>query len=307
MTTSHPPFSGRLRAAALASAALALLTLSACGGEGEPDVPAPTSASGPYRYVGLGDSYTAVSGTGPFSDDACFRSDDSYPDLLAKKLGITAFANVSCGGASSENLTASQYPKGGKNAPQLQAVSKKTTLVTLGMGLNDPVGPQGVSLSAALLLPCFAAEPTSPLCAPYIAATDAQLNELIAKVGVNLASDLQQIKDAAAPDARIVLVGYPRVLAKGKACSSQLPLPKAAAARYRQAGALINDVMRSTAQQAGVDFLDVDALSVGHELCSKDPWVNGQTEVPGEAEAFHPFPAYHVAVADALAALLAKN
>jgi lysophospholipase L1-like esterase len=300
MTTPHPPFSSRLRAVVAACAAVGLLALAGCGGS-EPDNPPTTAASGPAEYVALGDSYTAESGDGPYVDDPCFRATQGYPFLVAKRLGITSFANVSCGGATSENLTSTQYPTNGQNPPQLQAVTKKATLVTLGMGLNDE------KLSAIIVYSCLASDPsTNPVCKAYLDATDAQLNELIAKIGDHVAEDIKEIKAAAAPDVRVILVGYPRGLADGKTCSSQLPLPNAASARYRIAGARVNDTLKSVAKSAGADFIDMYAASKGHELCSKSPWVNGQHEIPGEAKAFHPFPAYHVAVADKIAALLGK-
>jgi hypothetical protein len=307
MTTLHPPVRNRLRAVAAACAGLALLTVAACGGSDEPDNPTPTQAAGPAEYVALGDSYTAVSGTGPFTDDTCLRSAESYPDLLAKKLGITDFANVACGGAASDNLTSTQYQSGGKNDPQLQAVTKKATLVTLGMGLNDTVGHGAARLSAILLYSCLGTDPSSsPTCKAYLDGTDAQLDQLIAEVGDHLSADLSQIKAAAAPKARIILVGYPRILADGKSCSSQLPLPSAAAARYRVASARVNEMMKNEAKKADAAFIDMYAASKGHELCSSSPWVNGQSTVEGEAEAYHPYPAYHVAVADKIAALLGK-
>ena len=104
-----------------AVAGVGLLTLAACGGEEFPDAPPVVK----IKYVGMGDSYTAVAGDGPFSDAACFRSTDGYVELLAKKLGFgEQYDNVSCGGASSVELRGQQSSTG--NAPQLDAITDDT-------------------------------------------------------------------------------------------------------------------------------------------------------------------------------------
>lgn len=300
MTSTSAPRRSRRTAVAIALGTL-LLGLAACGGSGDdPARPAPTTS--PFSpYVALGDSYTAVSGTDTEIGDACLRSDDSYPNLLADKLGIDDVTNVSCGGATTGNLTSTQYPLGkGRNEPQLDALSADTKLVTLGIGLNDE------GYGTLTLVSCFLVngrEQSS--CAPYLARPQSDLDELVAQIGRNVAGALEKIKQAA-PNARVVLVGYPRTLPDDSSCKSEVPLPKAALERVRTSGKDVNTTLKRVAAKADVSFLDMYAASTGHDVCSKDPWVNGQRTLVGQAYPFHPFPAYHVAVADELAALLEK-
>ena len=288
------------RAAAAATLGIVLLGLTACGGSDDPVRPTPGGS--PFSpYVALGDSYTAVSGTDTEVGDACLRSADAYPNLLAAKLGIEDVKNVSCGGATTGNLTSTQYPLGkGRNDPQLDALSDDTKLVTLGIGTNDE------GYATLTLVSCFlinGREQSS--CAPYLARPQSDLDELVATIGRNVADALDKIKEAA-PNARVVLVGYPRMLPNDSSCKDEVPLPKAALERVRTSGKDVNTTLTEVAAKAGVDFLDMYAASTGHDVCSKDPWVNGQRTLVGEAYPFHPFPAYHVAVADKLAELLEK-
>ena len=48
------------------------------------------------------------------------------------------------------------------------------------------------------------------------------------------------------------------------------------------------------------------AASAGHDVCSDEPWVNGQTTVEGEALAYHPFAEGMEAVADEVVGALSE-
>src|SRR5215213_3453544 len=94
----------------------------------------------PDNYVALGDSYTA----GPLitpQDPAipgCIRSDANYPNLVAPDLGLPAFRDVSCSGAETEDMFATQdVDPDPDNPPQLNALNGSTKAVTLGIGGND--------------------------------------------------------------------------------------------------------------------------------------------------------------------------
>lgn len=285
-----------------AVAVVGLIALSACGGEEFPDAPPVVK----IKYVGMGDSYTAVAGDGPFSDAACFRSDDGYVELLATKLALgEQYDNVSCGGASSVDLRGQQSSTG--NAPQLDAITDDTELVTLGIGLNDAdSGNQG--LGPALTLTCLpnADGKQTQSCKDYLKYPDSIIDVAVKAMGKAVANNLADIKERA-PRARIVLVGYPRTLSADDDCPSQLPIGHAAAERLRAGGLAVNAELKRVAQKAGADYVDMYAASTGHEYCSEDPWVNGWKDVDGTALAFHPLKSYHVAVADKLFALVGTS
>ena len=278
------------------------LTLSACG---KKELPPPPEESN--YYVGLGDSFTAVAGYGPFQD-ACQRSEADYPALVAKKLDVSSFADVSCGGAQTVNLTQSQVIAGkGVNQAQLDAVSPATRLVTIGMGLNDaPTTTNGTRISYLLLFTCLPDQDGKrpKTCPTYLQQPDSGFDSVIASLADDVQNGLQQIRQQA-PRARIVLVGYPRV-APDKGTCKQLPFPPVALDRIRTVVRAADEALAEVAKKEGADYVDMWAASRGHDACSEDPWVNGAKAVKGKALQFHPYEAYHRAVAAKIVALVGK-
>ena len=119
-------------------AALSLLSLPLLAASALPAAAAPATRS--FRnYVALGDSYTS----GPFipaqrwDPIGCGRSTNNYPALLADKLHVRSYTDVSCGGADTSNLTQPQDVILGRNPAQLAALGVSTDLVTIGIGGND--------------------------------------------------------------------------------------------------------------------------------------------------------------------------
>jgi len=275
---------------------VALLALAGCGGA--PANPHPKKLD---AYVAMGDSYTALAGVGPFTDDQCKRSTADYPSLVARALGIKKFTDASCGGATSEALTQSQVllNNGGSRPPQMAALNKSTKLVTLGIGLNDR------ALAYNLLYVCLPVNGiTLPACSQILKLPESTVLETVKAVANLVKGNLADIRDAA-PNARVVLVGYPRVLADDRDCAA-LPLPGVAATRLRTTLALVNEYLAKAAKSEKADYIDMYAASKGHELCSTDPWMAGESNVPGKALQFHPYKSYHQAVADKIVALLKK-
>ncbi|MBA3287613.1 MAG: hypothetical protein H0U21_06265 [Acidimicrobiia bacterium] len=90
------------------------------------------------QYVPLGDSFTA----GPLIPTqiaplGCLKSNRNYPTVVDGTLGSSAFRDISCSGATTDDMFAPQSIVGGSNPAQLSALSASTTLVTLGIGAND--------------------------------------------------------------------------------------------------------------------------------------------------------------------------
>lgn len=278
------------------TSALVALALVAAAGCGPKDNPNPKKID---AYVAMGDSYTAVAGVGPFSDAGCRRSVGDYPSLVAKALGVEDFTDASCGGATSAALTQVQTLRNppGSREPQLASVDARTRLVTLGIGLND------YQTSYYMLYACIPVNGVSqPLCSQTVPESDVAAR--IKQIATLVKGDLKAVRKAA-PNARIILVGYPRVLADDADCPAKLPLPAAAAERVRLGLRLTNAALAATAKKAKVDYVDMWSTE-GHDVCSDDPWMAGVANVPGKALQFHPYESYHRAVADRILALLGK-
>jgi lysophospholipase L1-like esterase len=270
--------------------------------------PAPSSSAalppvGTVRYVALGDSFTS----GPFVPttdlaDGCFRSDGNYPSLLAERLDAEAFVDVSCSGAQTEHLRRPQPTVTGARVPaQLRAVTPGTTLVTVGIGGND------ADLFARLTRACVslrASDPTGSPCRTQLDRGEG-LRAVVEGIGRDVEDVLVRVRERA-PQARVVLVGYPRLAPESGTCPRRLPWADGDVAFGHEVQGVLNAALRGAARRAGVEFLDMHEASRGHDVCSATPYVQGARTDRTVALAFHPRPRGMRAVADRLEALLAR-
>ncbi|MFL6022773.1 MAG: SGNH/GDSL hydrolase family protein [Marmoricola sp.] len=278
------------RAITVALTAVLASSVAGCGKTVTPPPPEQSSA-----YVALGDSFTAVAGTGPFSDRACERGRDDYPSLVARAMNLT-FTDASCGGAQTDALVhAQKLPSGGIVQPQFGALDPDTQVVTLGIGLNDN------KLAAYLTDVCLPKTRDDSDCQSYLALPDS--SEAIDLMAKNVSTALARIAERA-PKARVILVGYPRLLPATGDCPKLVPLPPVALRRARTGLALADVALKAVAKNRHVEYVDMYTASVGHDVCSAAPWVAGYKDVPGKARAFHPYKSYHEAVAAKVEALL---
>ena len=288
--------------------AAALLALSGvvagCSGtaEGAHSPTSPTSSAPAFgSYVALGDSFTAA----PFVPttafaDGCLRSSGNYPALVAEELGAR-LRDVSCSGAETADMTAPQGVDAGdwhgRLAPQLDAVHRGTDLVTVGIGGNDE------QLFQALVQQCTAVsgEPGSP-CTELLQSTYGDPEEVLDEVGRRVAGVLDAVRHKA-PDATVLLVGYPRLVDADGSCPA-MPLADGDLPLVVELEEQLNETLARAARRSGAEFVDMRAVTGGHEICSADPWVNGRRTDQERALAFHPFAEGQQAVADEILATL---
>jgi lysophospholipase L1-like esterase len=244
-------------------------------------------AAAPQVYVSLGDSYTA----GPFvpgpdmKSGGCLRSGRNYPSLVASALHPASFTDVSCYGARTADMTASQSILGGTNPPQLNALSPVDTLVTLQIGGND-LGFNHITLTCALL------SLTDPFGSPcqdhYEAGGTNQLALSIARIAPKVGAVLAGIH-ARAPHARVLLVGYPDILPSGAGCWPEEPIARGDVPYLRDVEILANRALAVEAARNGATYVDTFTDSVGHDACRPPgvKWVEGL--IPTSLAApFHP-------------------
>ncbi|MBO0876369.1 MAG: SGNH/GDSL hydrolase family protein [Pseudonocardia sp.] len=237
------------------------------------------------EYVALGDSYTSGSfipvqhGT-PIG---CERSDHNYPSLVRAALRAPVFRDVSCGGATTANLTVPQPVAGGANPPQLDAVTEGTNLVTVGLGAND-IG------FAEIVTTCTRLSPTDPRGAAcrdhYLRGGHDQLADRTAAAAPRLAEALRGIRSRA-PGATVIVVGYPTIAPDtGPGCP---PLSAGDAAYLHRTFRLLNETIAVQAALAGVRYLDLAAGTAGHDVCRPDgtKWVEG-ARAASPAAPWHP-------------------
>jgi lysophospholipase L1-like esterase len=228
------------------------------------------------RYVALGDSYAA----GPLvpipagKPVGCLRSNRNYPSVVAETLGVAEFRDVSCSGATTENITGPQDVPLGTNAPQLDALASDTELVTLSIGGND-IGFADIVTECAQRSPL---QPTGSACKDhYTAGGTDELAQRIDEAAPQVAGVLAAIDDRA-PDARVLLVGYPAILPdEGPGCFPVVPFSPGDVAYLRGVEKELNAMLADQAAGAGADFVDTYTPSIGHDACQPPgtKWVEG--------------------------------
>jgi lysophospholipase L1-like esterase len=272
----------------------------------------------PGPYVALGDSYTSgpkiprQTGTPP----GCDRSDHNYPALVARRLGVATadFRDVSCSGATITALTAPQKTSNGTNPAQLAALSKRTRLVTLGVGGND-IGFGSTVTKCVTMGAMYRAtgggrlfSDDTPCEKQYVDGGTDEVTQKIQATVRKLSAALAEI-ERRAPKARVYVVGYPAILpAEGKGCGRELPLAPGDASYLHDKGEQLNTMLHEQAEAAGATYVDTYSPSVGHDACSaqKTRWIE-PLQPSSPAAAVHPNAHGEKGMADAVLRTIAAQ
>ena len=278
-------------AVALVAAVLVLgLSLSLGGGSEGRTVPTY------HRYVALGDSFTAAPFV-PLTDVAygCYRSTNNYPHLLADDLHIDHLRDNSCTGANTDDMLERQVTARGMSVPpQFRGLSRYTDLVTIGLGFNN------FHLYARMNTVCRRTDRVCPL-------HDEQdtLQRIVDQVQPALVQVIDEVKERA-PQARVLLVTYPRLLPARGTCPDLPRFRPQDRGTYRDVQARLRAQMSAAAHQTDVEFVDFYRDSFGHDICSRHPWVQGKVGSRYQGAALHPLAAGQRALARILATLLRR-
>ncbi|MFI1092700.1 SGNH/GDSL hydrolase family protein [Streptomyces sp. NPDC020917] len=300
----HPVFRLRTRAlvVGLALAASALV----------PSVSA--RAADQYEWAALGDSYTAGGfvgdpqpALGDPSRDGCDRTTNAYPDVVAQELEEfppgkpVHLTNVSCGNATIANIAKDkqkpispvQPPADGwpEVAPQIKRanLNDNTDIVTIGVGGNSlPFG--------GMLLKCLEDGATGKSCREHYTNPpegEESITDKLARVQDEYIEMLAEVHQAA-PNAKVITVGYPAVLPEAGSECNRLSLSELGPITHADIDWLRDDVLKqlnSTIQRVtnffGDRYVDVYSSSVGHDACqpAATKWVEGTC---GNAEDYWP-------------------
>jgi lysophospholipase L1-like esterase len=191
-----------------------------------------------------------------------------------------------------------QQAQGLVQPPQIDAVSPTTDLVTVGLGGND------LDFAYTSVFQCVLAAGVDPEGSPCEDANERKVPRLLDRIEKRYAATLDAIADRA-PDARILVVGYPRLLEDSTGCPRRFPIAEGDVAFVRRSFDRLNETVAAVADEAGLEYVDVAAASKGHDICSDEPWINGRREDRRTGAApYHPMPAEQEAVADLILELL---
>lgn len=249
-----------------ALAAAALVTTGPTG-----PAPAASSASDPLVLDGLGDSYASGFGVAPSFTTPCGRSDAAPAPAIDGRMRLALDDFVACGGARTVDLVAQG---------QIAALGPDTDVVTLSIGGNDIGWSQVVGA-------CLGG--TDDQCAGAVGVARAR----IAGQLPGLLEPVYDQVDAAAPDARVYVAGYPRLFSPDH--GAVLGASPAEQEALNSGADLLNATLRTAAEAHGYTFVDVTDRFLDHGVNAPEPWLIWPT-APGS---FHPTAAGYRAYAAA--------
>jgi hypothetical protein len=256
------------------------------------------TASDTLAYVALGDSYSSGEGVKPFFErGACHRSTKAYAtQVLLPGTDTTWYSQrskpgygwgfLACSGATIDDVVASQIdkPKKKGNTNYLK-LGAGTQLVTITVGGNDVRFPDVVRFCALGHTSCsddaFGKQRT----------LDLWLSKRLKSLRPELSATYQAVH-AKAPQARILVLGYPQLFPDSRAEQNCVYLKQRKLTLggrtysilfshgeqnfLRKADDRLNRTIKAATTDSGVaEFVPVAPTFVGHEVCgSAGEWVN---------------------------------
>lgn len=226
------------------------------------------------RYVAMGDSFSAASGVLPPDPTAapqCLRSLRNYPHVIAERIGAR-LTDVTCGGADTHDYRQPQHPG---VAPQLDALGRRTRLVTMTIGGND----SGVFIGAIAqcgLLGVSTAGQGSPCKDRYGSSFADTVRDTTYPSLVRALRAVQR----RAPRAEVAILGYPWILPERVGCFDRMPVARGDVPYLRHLQWVLNDAVRRAAGRTGATYVNLARVSDGHDACQPigTRWVEPVTQ-----------------------------
>jgi lysophospholipase L1-like esterase len=254
-----------------------------------PPPPPPVSKSAAF----LGDSYSAGEGAPAIvngkpqylpgtdqSDNRCHRSAAAYGPLLGGTLDSSYRTRFhACSGAIIADFYKSYganhkdlfgNPKNPAEIAQLDWLTKDTKLVTLTIGGNDIGFPDVMTY-------CVLRNIGNSTCENlYGKLVKQKINEV--RSSKSLQKLYRDIKSRVASDAKIMVLSYPRFFPVHPpiTCFSGGPglFVDSDMLWINKMAREFDDVIKKAASDAGVTYVEAYDMLNGHELCTRDPWIN---------------------------------
>ncbi|OUC91078.1 SGNH/GDSL hydrolase family protein [Streptomyces swartbergensis] len=214
-------------------------------------------------YAALGDSYSSGVGAGSYisSSGDCKRSTKAYPYLWATAHSPSTFDFTACSGARTGDVLSGQ----------LGPLSSATGLVSITVGGND-------AGFADVMTTCVTQSDSACI---------SRINTARAYVDSTLPGKLDSVYSAIrskAPNAHVVVLGYPRFYKLGTTC---LGLSEAKRKAINDASDHLNTAIAKRAANHGFTFGEVRPAFTGHEICSGDSWLHSVNWL-NIGESYHP-------------------
>lgn len=227
----------------------------------------------PPVTVALGDSFSSGEGAdyegGAYDPgtasrgNGCHRSGSAWP----RQLGVPAEQHLACSGATSNSIVAGgEKDTEGSQIERLRSIDRslrdqgrRVELVTVTVGGND------LNFSG-IIGDCWK---NDNCLAGFM--KDIDRHEATLEAGAGYVVDRI---GAAAPDAEVVLVGYPRLVPQiadpAVKCGWLTPVERG---RVDELAERLDSTLRAVAEAKGVRYVSTLSSLAGHELCTADSWV----------------------------------
>lgn len=275
------------------------------------------------NYVALGDSFASGEGAGDYHDgtnydnrddwnpgnwgddshNRCRRSASSYAEQTYNSPDFDfegGFTAVYCSGAVQDDLD-NPNGKNDNEGPQLDALDENTSLVTMSIGGND-IGFADVLTDCVL---------NGERGVPFIASCQEKWNDDLDKKIADMKPELVALYTrirAEAPNARVVIMGYPRLFNDPASPELNNMLFSEDQVWMNGKADQLNAMIREACREAGVEFIDPTSAFIGHGVgaADGDQWINDlDWGGPGlsvtDPSSFHPNALGHAAMAELLA------
>nr|WP_240511408.1 SGNH/GDSL hydrolase family protein [Novosphingobium panipatense] len=224
------------------------------------------------RYVAIGSSFAAGPMLPPAKSGAparCGQSMNNYPTLLAERFGMI-LTDRTCSGATTNNVLGPW----GEIAPQINAVTPQTRLVTVTIGGND-LNYIGNLFTATCLYRASQMPAGSKRAACGAVKVPSE---------VDYARDEMQMMEIArrirtvAPRTRLVFVQYLTPLPQPGGLCAVTPISEEHAAVVRRTGQRLSEITARVAQAYNATVVGMDLSSAAHTPCDPLPWMIGSPE-----------------------------
>ncbi|MGV9310654.1 SGNH/GDSL hydrolase family protein [Streptomyces sp. NPDC003691] len=239
----------------------------------------------PDVLAGLGDSYSSgeanppyVKGTELKTGNGCHRSVNAWPVRLVKGNKVVKRAkHFACSGA----LTSALKGRFKGEEPQLTALGKLTAadepgVVTLSMGGNDLGFSTVIEACVKPWQKCLGDD-----------GEVAKAEKRLPALSNSLKGHYEAVQKAA-PNATVIVVGYPRLFPETKEEEDCSWLNNDERIALNALGAKVNTAIAARAREAGVEFVDVQNATDNHEMCTVNTsWFWGIDGRGGQQQA-HP-------------------
>lgn len=229
------------------------------------------------NYVALGDSYSSGDGAGEYAPETmesggCWRSENAYPKLLAEEFDFTGSLGFY---ACSSHKGSEMLEQIGTPESQIERVTEHTSLVTVGIGGND-LGFIPVLRTCMVRMPIL----DNSACVDQ----EDEVNERMDVFEETLTEVLWQVHERA-PDARILVLGYPRLFPEEPSSmyytlsvSDQRWLNSVAQSfnnRIRDTAYRVDGDVYGEREVGSVEYVNVSSSLNGYEVSADEAWLNG--------------------------------